>query len=128
MSKSKNNGISLLDPENDIKKKIMNAFSGGQSTIEEHRKLGGNPDIDISYIYLKSYFLNNKESKDIYDEYKKGRILSGEIKKMFFDKLNERLTDFKEKYEKISIKDIEKVILKNEDVDIEKICNNLEIF
>ncbi len=100
MSKSKNNGIFLLENEKEIKKKIMNAFSGGQSTIEEHRKLGGNPDVDISYIYLKNYFLTPKEAIELYDEYKKGRILSGELKSMFFNKLMERINVFKEKYEK----------------------------
>ena len=35
------------------KKKIMKyAFSGGKETIDEHRKHGGNPDVDISYQWL----------------------------------------------------------------------------
>ncbi len=128
MSKSKNNGIFILDEEKDIKKKVMNAFSGGQSSIEEHRKLGGNPDIDISYIYLKNYFLDKKEAQDIYDDYKKGRLLSGELKKLFFEKLINRINQIKEKYEKVSLKDIDKALLKNEDVDLEKIVQKLDIF
>jgi hypothetical protein len=40
-----------------VKKKINKyAFSGGQATIEEHRKLGGNPDIDISFQWLRQFF------------------------------------------------------------------------
>ena len=33
------------------------AFSGGQETVEEHRKKGGNPNVDIPYQYLK-FFLS----------------------------------------------------------------------
>ncbi len=128
MSKSKNNAVFLLETEKEIKKKIMSAFSGCQSSIEEHRKLGGNPDVDISYIYLKSYFLNKDEAKDLYDSYKKGRILSGEIKTLLFDKIMERIIKFQTKYEKITVKDLEKVILRNENVDLEKLCNNFNIF
>lgn len=34
------------------------AFSGGQASVEEHRKLGGNCDVDVSYQYLK-FFLED---------------------------------------------------------------------
>ena len=128
MSKSKNNAVFLLEEEKEIKKKIMSAFSGGQSSIEEHRKLGGNPDIDIAYIYLKNYFLNENESKELYDSYKKGKLLSGEIKTMLFDKVIDRVQEFKKRYEKITLNDLEHVILKNEDVDLENICKKLKLF
>jgi tryptophanyl-tRNA synthetase len=36
------------------------AFSGGRDTIEEHRKLGGNTEVDVSYQYL-SFFLEDDE-------------------------------------------------------------------
>ena len=36
------------------------AFSGGRDTIEEHRKLGGNTLVDVSYQYL-TFFLNDDE-------------------------------------------------------------------
>ena len=36
------------------------AFSGGQDTVEEHRRLGGNTDVDVSYQYL-SFFLEDDE-------------------------------------------------------------------
>ena len=36
------------------------AFSGGKDTIEEHRKLGGDVTVDISYQYL-SFFLEDEE-------------------------------------------------------------------
>ena len=36
------------------------AFSGGRDTVEEHRKYGGDTDIDVSFQYL-SYFLEDDE-------------------------------------------------------------------
>jgi tryptophanyl-tRNA synthetase len=114
MSKSKNNAIYFSDDKKTIIKKVNKSFSGGQPTIEEHRKLGGNPDIDISYKYLDLYFLEKEESKKIYTEYREGKILSGELKKMLSDKLIEFTNIFQKKLESITDKDIDKCILKNE--------------
>ena len=36
------------------------AFSGGRDTIEEHRKLGGNTEVDVSYQYL-TFFMEDDE-------------------------------------------------------------------
>lgn len=36
------------------------AFSGGKDTIEEHREYGGNPDVDVSFMYL-TFFLEDDE-------------------------------------------------------------------
>jgi tryptophanyl-tRNA synthetase len=51
-----NSNITLTDKPNEIKNKIRkHAFSGGGATQEIHREKGGNPDVDIAYLYL-SYF------------------------------------------------------------------------
>jgi len=48
-----NSSIYLSDTPAQIKNKIKRyAFSGGQETMEEHRRLGGNPDVDVAYQYL----------------------------------------------------------------------------
>lgn len=36
------------------------AFSGGKDTVEDHRKFGGNPDVDVSFMYL-TFFLEDDE-------------------------------------------------------------------
>lgn len=36
------------------------AYSGGQATVEEHRELGGNCDVDIAYQYL-TFFLEDDD-------------------------------------------------------------------
>ncbi len=118
MSKSKGNAIFLLDRKESIKKNIMSAFSGGQASIEEHRRLGGNPDIDVAYIYLKSYFLKPDESAALYDDYKRGKLLSGEMKAMLLDRVMKRVDEFRERYDKVSVKDLEAVVLRDGDVDL----------
>lgn len=73
-----------------VKKKINKyAFSGGQKTIDEHRKKGGNPEVDVSFQYLK-YFFEEDDSKliEIEEEYKAGRLLTGDLKKYAIEKIN----------------------------------------
>lgn len=74
--------IFLDDTPKKIKTKINKfAFSGGRDTIEEHRRLGADVDVDVSYRYLTFFLEDDERLKWIYDEYKAGRMLSGEIKK-----------------------------------------------
>ena len=114
MSKSKNNAIFLNDDEKIIRKKISKAFSGGQITAEEHRKKGGNPDVDVSFIYLEKLFLNKKEAEKLKQKYKKGEILSGELKKLFADEVVKFIKQFQNDLKKIDDKTVQKCILKNE--------------
>ena len=115
MSTSKpNSAIFLSDDEKTIRKKINKAFSGGQKTIEEHKKLGGNPDIDIACIYLKTLFLSEKEYADIEKDYKSGKLLSGEVKKIFADKAVEFVKNFQNNLKKVNQKDVDKSILRDE--------------
>ena len=98
MSSSKGQAIYLTDTPNEVKKKINKyAFSGGKDTIEEHRKYGGNPDIDVAYKWLTFFEEDNKKLKRIYDDYKSGKLLSGELKKILIDKLNVFLAQHQER-------------------------------
>ncbi len=85
--------IFLDDDEKTVRNKIMKyAFSGGQATAELQRKLGGNPDIDVAFQLL--YYLLEEDDKkidEIRNEYKSGRLLTGELKEMAADKLIEFL-------------------------------------
>jgi len=56
-----NSSIYMTDKPNQIKNKInRHGFSGGQETEEEHRRLGGNTEVDIAYQYL-TFFLEDDE-------------------------------------------------------------------
>jgi tryptophanyl-tRNA synthetase len=81
--------IALTDSPEEAAKKIKRyAFSGGRATLEEHRKKGGNPDIDVAYQMLR-YGLEEDDNKlkQIYDDYKSGKLLSGELKQILIDKI-----------------------------------------
>lgn len=60
--------IFLTDTAAQIKKKINRyAFSGGRTTIEEHRKFGGNCAVDVSYQYLTFFLEDDNQLKQIHD-------------------------------------------------------------
>lgn len=114
-SSGDNATVYTVDDEKTVKKKInKHAFSGGQPTTEEHRKLGGNPDIDVSYQWLTFLEEDDAKLKKIYDDYKSGRLLSGELKKILINKLNAMLKVHQEKREKAK-KEIDKFIFKVKD-------------
>ena len=103
MSASSENGtIYTTDQPNTVKKKINKyAFSGGQPDIEMHRKLGGNPEIDVSYQYLRIFFEpDDNKLKSIHDDYKSGKMLTGELKGILIEKINNFLEEHQEKREK----------------------------
>ena len=107
------NTIFTHDTPEQVKNKIMKyAFSGGRGSIKEHREKGGVPEIDVSYQYLTYFLEDSKKLKEIYDDYKSGKMLTGELKEITIDVLNNFLKKHQEKKEKA--KDlIDKFILKD---------------
>lgn len=99
-SSAEDTAVYTTDTPETIKKKINKyAFSGGRATIEEHRKKGGNPEVDIAYQYLTFFEPNDKKLKKIYDEYKSGALLSSELKQILIDTLTTFLVAHQEKRE-----------------------------
>ena len=93
--------IALTDDEKTVKNKVNRyAFSGGRDTIEEHRRLGGVPEVDIAYQWLTFFEEDDIKLKSIYDDYKSGRMLSGELKQILIDNLNSFLSEHQKKREK----------------------------
>lgn len=81
-SSAEETAVFLSDTPKKIKTKINKfAFSGGRDTVEEHRRLGGNVDIDISYRYLTFFLDDDDKLEHIRQAYSTGEMLSGEIKK-----------------------------------------------
>ena len=80
-----------------MEKKFKRSFSGGQSTVEEHRRLGGNPDIDVAFQYLRFFFEEDDAAlEEIRRGYVAGDILSGELKTMTIEKAAAWLTELAE--------------------------------
>ncbi len=111
-SDSGNEVIYLSDTPEEVKRKINKyAFSGGRDTLEEHRKLGGNPDIDISFLYLKYLFeSDDKKLAKIESDYKSGKLLSGELKAILIEKINIFLKEHQKNREKAK-KQVDKFML-----------------
>ena len=112
-SEGEHSTIFTTDSPEDVKRKVMKyAFSGGRETVEEHRKKGGNPDVDISYQWLRFLEEDDKKLENIYQDYKSGKLLTGELKQILIDKLNKFLKDHQRKRE-LAKKQIDKYILKD---------------
>jgi tryptophanyl-tRNA synthetase len=81
--------IYLTDSPKVVKTTInKHAFSGGRTTVEEHRRLGADISVDIPYRWLTFFLEDDAELERIRVEYSTGKMLTGEIKKILVDTLN----------------------------------------
>jgi tryptophanyl-tRNA synthetase len=105
--------IYTTDTPEIVEEKIKKyAFSGGRDTIKEHRELGGNPEIDVCYQWLYTFFEHDdKKIEQIYKDYKSGELLTGELKEYTIKKINAFLKEHQRKREKVKDK-IENFIFK----------------
>ncbi len=105
--------VALTDsPEEAANKIKKHAFSGGGKSLEEHRKHGGNPDIDVCFQWLYSFLEpEDKKMKQIEEDYRSGKMLTGELKQYTI----ELLTKFLERHHKKRIQAKNKIqkFLKN---------------
>ncbi|KVH98780.1 Aminoacyl-tRNA synthetase, class Ic [Cynara cardunculus var. scolymus] len=85
-----NSAIYVTDSQKDIKYKVNKyAFSGGQDSVENHRKYGANLEVDIPFKYLSFFLEDDDELEHIRKEYGSGRMLTGEVKKRLIEVLTE---------------------------------------
>ncbi len=96
MSKSKPEScIELPEDIKSVKRKIRNALSGGRDTLEEHRRLGAVIKRDMTFELMKQHLVeNDKELNKIYQEYKSGKMTSGELKEIACEKMEEFMNNF----------------------------------
>ncbi|KAF5324521.1 hypothetical protein D9611_004576 [Ephemerocybe angulata] len=98
-----NTSIFMTDKPNQIKKKInAHGFSGGQETEEEHRRLGGDTEVDVSYQYLTFFLEDDEELATLGEEYRAGRLLTGQLKAKCIAKLQEFVSGFQERRAKVT--------------------------
>ncbi len=102
--------IALTDTPEEVEKKVKKyAFSGGRDTLEKHRKLGGQPEIDVSYQWLTFFEEDDKKLEDIYNKYKSGEMLTSELKQILINKLNAFLKEH-QKQRKLADKQLDKYL------------------
>ena len=100
-SSGQETSIYTTDDPKTVEEKIKkHAFSGGQPTLELQRKKGGNPDIDVSFQYLKMFFEpdDNKLAK-LEKDYRSGKLLTGELKDILIQKINAFLKEHQKRRE-----------------------------
>lgn len=95
--------IYLTDTPKQIRSKINKyAFSGGQATVEDQRKYGANIDVDVSIAYLTFFMDDDERLEQIKADYKAGRLLSGEVKKILGDLLVDLVQKHQEARKKVT--------------------------
>jgi tryptophanyl-tRNA synthetase len=112
-SSGQETSIYTTDDPKTVEEKIKkHAFSGGQPTLELQRKKGGNPDIDVSFQYLKMFFEpDDKKLEKIERDYKSGKLLTGELKDILIAKINTFLKEHQKRRE-AARKLVDKFLLK----------------
>lgn len=110
--------IFMTDTPNQIKNKInKHGFSGGRETEEEHRKLGGDTDVDVAYQYLGFFMDDDEELERIGEEYRAGRLLTGQLKARCIQMLQEFVKVFQERKAKITDEDVNEFMNSNRKID-----------
>jgi tryptophanyl-tRNA synthetase len=99
MSSSKpESAIFLTDDPQEARKKVMNAKTGGATTLEEQKKHGGKPDECMVYeLWLYHLVEDDASLKQIFDSCKKGELMCGTCKKRAADEIEKLLVDLQEK-------------------------------
>lgn len=98
-SSSPDSAIYTIDSLGEVRRKIMNAFTGGQPTVELQRKLGGNPDVCSVFAY-HTIFQDDEGINKVEMECRAGALLCGECKLMLFDKVRKFIGEHQERRER----------------------------
>jgi tryptophanyl-tRNA synthetase len=97
-----NSAIYTNETPKQVRTKVMKyAYSGGAVSVEEHRAKGGDPDVDASYRWLSLFEPDDKKVAKIGEEYRSGKLLSGELKQLFVDHINAFLEKHRAKKEEL---------------------------
>ena len=92
--------IYTTDDEKTVKRKVVNAFTGGRPTAEEQRKYGGNPDICPVFQYHMLLDPDDASVEKIRQDCRSGAMLCGECKLKLYDKITKFLKEHRERREK----------------------------
>ncbi|MBI4182334.1 MAG: tryptophan--tRNA ligase [Candidatus Aenigmarchaeota archaeon] len=93
--------IALTDTPAQAKEKVMkHAFSGGRGSVQEHREKGGVPEVDVAFQILR-YGMepDDRALRQVEEEYRSGRLLTGELKQLVCERLAAFLQDHQDKRE-----------------------------
>jgi tryptophanyl-tRNA synthetase len=110
--------IALTDSVENAVKKIDQAKTGGKDSLEEHREKGADVEEDMVFELLEFHLIkDDEELQRIREEYASGEMLSGELKQIAKEKLEEFLFEHQRKREEVAPK-VEQYIEDNFEFDI----------
>ena len=90
--------ISFYEPEATVRKKVMSAITGGRMTLEEQKRLGGEPDkCSVFLLNLFHMVTDDKELETIRGKCVAGDVTCGQCKKETAERVVSFLKDFREK-------------------------------
>ncbi len=90
--------ISFYEPEAAVRKKVMSALTGGRMTLEEQKRLGGEPEKCTLYLLNMFHMVtDDAQLAEIHRKCKAGEITCGQCKKETAERVMSFLKDFKEK-------------------------------
>jgi tryptophanyl-tRNA synthetase len=90
--------ISFYEPEAAVRKKVMSGLTGGRQTLEEQKRLGGEPEKCTLYLLNMFHMVtDDAQLTEIYRKCKAGEITCGQCKKETADRVVAFLREFKEK-------------------------------
>ncbi|MCD6113759.1 MAG: tryptophan--tRNA ligase [Thermoprotei archaeon] len=92
--------ITLKDPPSEVRRKLMNAYTGGRETAELQKKLGGEPEKCAIYQLAMYHIDDEAKVRRIYEECKQGLRLCGECKREVTELFIKWLIKHQEKREK----------------------------
>ncbi|XP_061193097.1 tryptophan--tRNA ligase, cytoplasmic-like isoform X4 [Saccostrea echinata] len=98
-----NSSIFVTDTDQEIKDKINRyAFSGGGTTVEEHKAKGGNCEVDVSYQYLTFFMEDDKRLEEIRKAYTSGELMTGSLKKELIDILQKLVGEHRQRRDAVT--------------------------
>jgi tryptophanyl-tRNA synthetase len=110
--------IALTDSVEEAKEKIDQAKTGGKDSLEEHREKGADVEEDMVFELLAFHLVkDDEELQRIREEYSSGEMLSGELKQLAKQKIEEFLLDHQRK-RKEAAPQVEQYIEDNFEFDI----------
>lgn len=93
----------LEEPDESVSRKIRNALTGGRSTLEEQRRLGGEPDrCPIYQLNLFHMAEDDRELEGIRDRCLHGELMCGACKKETIERVLLFLKEFRERMDAVA--------------------------
>ena len=97
--------ISFHESEQVVRKKVMNGITGGKMTLDEQKRLGGEPDRCSQYIlYLFHMVTDDAELAEIRRRCLAGEVTCGQCKKDTPERVVAFLKEFREKIDACTVR------------------------